>query len=362
MALLLNAEEEQFKESVRRFVAERSPVARLRELIADGQPYHADVWRQLSAQLGLSGLIVPAEYGGAEAGYAVLAVALTELGAGLVSSPLLAGTLAAGVLLQLDDKDAKTRLLPGIASGELVATLALAAGPAVRSDGGTLSGEVTPVLNAGQANVLLVPAFAGGEPGIYEVSADAAGLSVAAVPGLDHSRSVGTVRLDGVRLDGVAACPLAGDAARALGFAQDLANLALAAEQLGGFGAALEMTVEYAKIRAAFGRPIGAFQGVKHRLADLRTDWELARAALLDAARAADERPGDFARAAAVARVSVSDAYVAAATATIQLHGGIGFTWEHNAHLYYKNAISQNALFGDPKTQLDRLRTLLAAG
>ena len=356
MALLLNAEEEQFADSVRRFVAERSPLAKLRELMESDQPYHADVWRQLSAQLGLSGLIIPAEYGGAEAGYAVLAVALTELGAGLVSSPLLAGTLTAGVLLQLDDKDAQARLLPGIASGERIATLALAGDVTVRSDGGTLTGEVTPVLNAAQANVLLVPAVTDDGIQIFEVDDVAAGLSVATAPGLDHSRSVSTVRLEGV-----AGRPLAGDAARALGFAQDLANLALAAEQLGGFGAALAMTVEYAKIRAAFGRPIGAFQGVKHRLADLRTDWELAHAALLDAARAADERPDDFARAAAVARVSVSDAYVAAATATIQLHGGIGFTWEHDAHLYYKNAISQNALFGDPKTQLDRLQTLLAS-
>ena len=125
--------------------------------------------------------------------------------------------------------------------------------------------------------------------------------------------------------------------------------------------ACLAMTTEYAKLRVAFGQPIGAFQGVKHRLANLRTDWELAHAALLDAARAADERPEDFSRAAAVARVSVSEAYVAAATATIQLHGGIGFTWEHDAHLYYKNAISQNALFGDPMAQLDRLRALLAS-
>jgi alkylation response protein AidB-like acyl-CoA dehydrogenase len=357
MALLLTAEEEQFADSVRRFVAERSPLTKLRELMVSGEPYHADVWRQLSGQLGLSGLIIPATYGGAEAGYAVLAVALTELGAGLVSSPLLAVTLAAGATLQLDDKDAQVRLLPGLASGELIATLALAGEVTVRSEDEILAGEVTPVLNAAQADVLLVPARSGDGIQIYEVEAGAAGLSVATAPALDHSRSVSTVRLDGV-----IGRPLAGDAARAVGFARDLVNLALAAEQVGGFGAALAMTVEYAKIRAAFGRPIGAFQGVKHRLANLRTDWELAHAALLDAARAADERLADFPAAAAVARVSVSDAYVAAATATIQLHGGIGFTWEHDAHLYYKNAISQNALFGDPKAQLDRLRSLLAVG
>jgi alkylation response protein AidB-like acyl-CoA dehydrogenase len=126
--------------------------------------------------------------------------------------------------------------------------------------------------------------------------------------------------------------------------------------------ACLAITTEYAKIRAAFGRPIGAFQRVKHRLAELHTTWELAHAALRDAARAADDRPADFPRAAAVARIAVSASYVDAAIATIQLHGGIGFTWEHDAHLFHKNAISQHALFGGPGEQLDRLAGLLAAG
>ena len=133
-------------------------------------------------------------------------------------------------------------------------------------------------------------------------------------------------------------------------------------QQLGGMAACLAITTEYAKIRAAFGRPIGAFQRVKHRLAELHTTWELAHAALRDAARAADDRPADFPRAAAVARIAVSASYVDAAIATIQLHGGIGFTWEHDAHLFHKNAISQHALFGGPGEQLDRLAGLLAAG
>jgi alkylation response protein AidB-like acyl-CoA dehydrogenase len=124
--------------------------------------------------------------------------------------------------------------------------------------------------------------------------------------------------------------------------------------------ACLLMTAEYAKIRIAFGRPIGSFQGVKHRLAELWTTWELARAALRNAARAADERPADFPRAASVARIAVSASYVDAAVATVQLHGGIGFTWEHDAHLYQKNAMSQHALFGGADEQLDRLTALLA--
>ncbi len=164
MALILNEDEEQFRQSVRRLVAERSPLTKLRELMSSGQPYDADVWKQLSA-LGLTGLIIPAEHGGAEAGYSILSVALTELGAGLVSSPLLAGTLAAGTLLRLDDEQARARLLPGIAGGELIATLAAARAEAgtgtVRADGDVLTGEIAPVLNAAQADVLLVPAVAG---------------------------------------------------------------------------------------------------------------------------------------------------------------------------------------------------------
>jgi alkylation response protein AidB-like acyl-CoA dehydrogenase len=354
MALILTFEEEQLGESVRRFVADRSPLPRLRELMSSGQPYDPGVWKQLSAQLGLAGLVVPDKYGGAEAGYAALSVALTELGAGLVPSPLLAVTLAAGTLLALGDEAAEASLLPGIASGELIVTLVSPGLGTIRASGGALTGEVSPVLNGAQAHVLLVPALADGVIALFAVDADAAGLDVTPLTSLDHSRSLARVRLN--------ATPgrrLSGDATAALGFAADLANLALGAEQLGGMGACLAMTTEYAKIRVAFGQPIGAFQGVKHRLADTRTAWELAHAALRDAARAADERRRDLPVAASVARVMTSAPYVAAATATIHLHGGIGFTWEHDAHLYYKNAISQQALFGGPGEQLDRLRTML---
>ena len=360
MALILTSEEEQLRDSVRRFVADRSPLPRLRELITSGQPYDAGVWKQLSAQLGLTGLIIPDSYGGAEAGYAALSVALTELGTSLVPSPLLAVTLAAGTLLRLGDEDAQATLLPGIASGELIVTLAgispgtVRASGAVLTEEAVLTGEVTPVLNGAQAQVLLVPATADGATAVFAVDADAPGLDITPLTSLDHSRSVARVRLDGTP-----GRRLGGDATAALGFAANLANLTLAAEQLGGMRACLVMTTEYATIRVAFGQPIGAFQGVKHRLANVATGWELAHAALRDAARAADERPQAFPVAASVARVMVSAPYVAAATAAIQLHGGIGFTWEHDAHLYYKNAISQQELFGGPGEQLDRLRALL---
>ena len=354
MALILTTEEEQLRDSVRRFAAERSPLAKLRELMSSGQPYDSDTWKQMSAQLGLAGLIISEEYGGAGAGYSAMSVALAELGASLVASPLLAGTLAAGTVAATGDRTAQASLLPGIASGELIVTLAATAPGNVRASGDALTGEVTPVLNGAQAQVLLVPAVRDGITVLFAVDAGSRGLDVTPLTSLDHSRSVARVRLDST--PGRA---LAGDAAAALGFAADLANLALASEQLGAMGACLDMTAGYAQIRVAFGQPIGAFQGVKHRLANVRTAWELANVALRDAVRAADERQPGFPVAASVARVMVSAPYVEAATATVTLHGGIGFTWEHDAHLYYKNAVSQQALFGEPGEQLDRLRARL---
>jgi len=163
MTLILTAEEESLRDSVRRFVADRSPLTKVRDLIAAGEPYDAEVWKQLAAQLGLAGLIIPAEYGGAGAGWSALSTALTELGAGLVPSPLLAVSLAAGVLLQLDDDGARDRLLPGIAAGDLIVTLAAVAdgGQVITSGDGDdlrLSGELSPVLNGAQADAFLIPA------------------------------------------------------------------------------------------------------------------------------------------------------------------------------------------------------------
>jgi alkylation response protein AidB-like acyl-CoA dehydrogenase len=356
MALILTDEEQALADSVRKFVADRSPLTSLRHLIASGEPYDADVWKQMTAQLGLAGLSIPEGYGGVGAGYSALSVALTELGAGLVASPLLASMLAAEVLLRLNDETAKVELLPRIAGGELIATLAVAsrAGGHVTvsgsGDGVTLTGTVSPVLNGAEASVLLVPAEADSGTSVYLVDGGAAGLTRTRLTAVDHSRSLARVTLDGTP-----ARPLAGDAAAALAAAQDLANLALASESAGAMKACLDMTASYARIRVAFGQPIGAFQAVKHRLADMEKSWELGNAALRDAARAGDATPGRFSAAASVARVLLATAYAEAAVDTVQLHGGIGFTWEHDAHLYYKNGLSNKVLLGGPSDQLDRL-------
>ena len=360
MALILTSEEQALADSVRKFVADRSPLTSLRQLITSGEPYDADVWKQMTAQLGLAGLTIPESYGGVGAGYSALSVALTELGAGLVASPLLAGLLAAEVLLRLDDEEARLDLLPKIAGGELIATLAVAnqAGGRVTASGSpvgpTLTGAVSPVLNGAEASVLIVPAEADGVTALYLVDAGADGLTATRLTAVDHSRSLARITLDGTP-----ARELAGDAVAALAAAQDLANLALASESAGAMKACLDMTSNYAKIRVAFGQPIGAFQAVKHRLADMEKSWELGNAALRDAARAGDAEPGRFPAAATAARVVLSPAYAEAAVDTVQLHGGIGFTWEHDAHLYYKNGMSNKVLFGGPGDQLDRLADLL---
>jgi alkylation response protein AidB-like acyl-CoA dehydrogenase len=368
MALILTDEEQALADSVRKFVADRSPLTSLRHLITSGEPYDADVWKQMTAQLGLAGLTIPEEYGGVGAGVSALSVALTELGAGLVASPLLASVLAAEVLLRLDDHAAKTQLLPRIAGGEVIATLAVASGAggyvtaSTSSDGATLSGTISPVLNGAEASVLLVPADTDSDTGsdtdsdtdsgqvIYLVDGAAEGLTRTRLTSVDHSRSLARVQLSGT--PGRA---LAGDAAAALAAASDLANLALASESAGAMKACLDMTSAYARIRVAFGQPIGAFQAVKHRLADMEKSWELGQAALRDAARAGDAEPGRFSVAASVARVLLASAYADAAVDTVQLHGGIGFTWEHDAHLYYKNGLSNKVLLGGPGDQLDRL-------
>lgn len=357
MALILTDEEQALADSVRKFVTERSPLTSLRQLISSGEPYDADVWKQMTAQLGLAGFTIPEEYGGVGAGKSALAVALTELGAGLVASPLLASVLAAEVVLHLTDDQAKTELLPRIAGGELIAAVALASaagGSAEASeDGGTVSltGTISPVLNGAEAGVLLVPVGADdGSTTVYLVDAGAAGLTRTRLTAVDHSRSLARVALAGTP-----ARALSGDGAAAIAAAADLANLALAAESAGAMKACLDMTSAYARIRVAFGQPIGAFQAVKHRLADMEKSWELGNAALRDAARAGDADPGRFGVAASVARVLLAGSYADAAVDTVQLHGGIGFTWEHDAHLYYKNGLSNKVLFGAPGEQLDRL-------
>ena len=359
MSVIDNEDQKTLAETVRRFVAERSPLSKVREVITSDKPYDEAVWNQL-AELGLASLIIPEEFGGAGATLADLVAALRELGYGLVPSPLIASAvLAAGTLLGLDDEEAKQKYLPEIASGELIATLAVSepgkeawigAKPSVTATGDSLTGVKQAVVNGAQAGVFLVHASNGAGTGIYLVEAGASGLTVEADENLDHIRS--TARLT---FSNTPARLLAGDAAAALDKVADLANVVIAAEQSGATKRALEITTEYAKIRYSFGLPIGSYQGVKHKLADIYTDWALVDASVRVAVEAIDAGAADASIAATSARVLSSPAYVNAGKQAMLLHGGIGFTWEHDAHFFYKNAIGDNVLFGGPTYQQARL-------
>ncbi|RFU87547.1 acyl-CoA dehydrogenase [Streptomyces triticagri] len=317
----------------------------------------AAAWQPLAGQIGAAGLAVPEEYGGAGGGARDVAVVMEELGRVLSPVPFLGSSvLVAGALLATGDRPACARLLPGLADGAAVGVLAWAEGgswepeairaEAVRgSDGGWLvSGAKEHVLDCGGAQLLLAAARTGPDAvGLFEVAVDGAGV-----------RREPSVTMDGTRaqarweFDGAAGTPVgdAADGARVLRHVRDLAVTALAAEQTGAAARCLELTVQHVLQRVQFGRPIGSFQAVGHRLADAYVQVESARSAALAAAAAADLDPRSLPRLAAVAGSVCAEAYAAVAGEMIQLHGGIGITWEHDAHRYFKRAHGAGQLFG----------------
>ncbi|WP_134324886.1 acyl-CoA dehydrogenase family protein [Cumulibacter soli] len=355
MTLIDNSDQQALAETIQKLIADRSPLSKVREVALSDDPYDADVWRRIS-DLGVPGLAIPEEFGGAGGTWADLLVALRELGTGLVPSPLFASSvLAAGALLASDDAEAKSQWLPKIAEGAAIGALAISeTGDAtwgsrpssVTANDGKLSGTKVAVLNGAQADVLVVQA----SDGLYLVEAGAAGVTVTTEESLDLTRSIATVVLDGAE-----GRKLAGDADAILDRVTDLANVALAAEQSGAITSCINITTEYANIRYSFGLPIGAYQGVKHKLADAYTEWSLVDASVRSASQALTTESDETPVAAAAARVLSSPAYVRAAKNMMLLHGGIGFTWEHDAHLFYRNAVTGNVLLGGPLFQQDRL-------
>jgi alkylation response protein AidB-like acyl-CoA dehydrogenase len=344
--------------AVRRFVTERSPEPEVRRLMDTELGHDPDVWKRMAAQLGLQGLVVPEEFGGSGAGRVELGVVFEELGRGLVCAPYFATVaLATTLLLAVDDRTARQRHLPGIADGSTVATVAIAAAEpdrtppgsgvtAVRTgDGWRLSGSEPHVVDGHAADLLLVPARTAAGVSLFAVTRGAPGLSTTPLTTFDRTRKQARVALADTPGELVGAD---GAALPAIERTLDLAAVALAAEQAGGAAAALERTVEYAKTRIQFGRPIGGFQAVKHMLADLLLESESAVSAARAAAEAADAGDPELPALASLARAYCSDAFVRIAADAIQLHGGIGFTWEQAAHLYLRRARTTAQLLGDP--------------
>jgi alkylation response protein AidB-like acyl-CoA dehydrogenase len=358
-----NEDQNALRETVRAFAEQAFSEAEVRRLIAAPSTFERPHWQRMARELGLQGLIVPEEHGGAGAGLVELAIVLEEFGRRLVPAPFLSTALATVALLA-GEPDAAAAYLPGIAEGRIVATVAFTEedggwdASAVQcsalqtGDGWHLSGIKSYVADGMVADLFIVAARTDSGVGFFVVAADAAGVSRSELEVFDRTRPLARVRLDGVSARALTPDG-AGDSVveRFL----DVARVAVAAEQAGGADFALAMAVGYAKERVQFGRAIGSFQAVKHLCADAYVDVESARSAAYYAAWAIADDSAEVPTVAPLAKAFCSDTFFATAATTMQVHGGISFTYEHPAHLYYRRAKSGAQLWGSPRAQRDLL-------
>jgi alkylation response protein AidB-like acyl-CoA dehydrogenase len=351
-------EQEELRKSVRRFLEDKSSEAEVRRLMDTTEGYDPAVWSQMAQQLGLQGLAIPEEFGGSGYSYVELIVVLEEMGRSLLCAPYFSTVaLAANALLASGDDSAKKEYLPGIASGETIATVAFTedsgrwdeAGVTMEatksSDGYRLSGHKMFVIDGHTANLIIVAARRGDSIVLFAVEGDAPGLTRTPLSTMDQTRKQARLEFDNVPARQIGSDD---NGWATLSKTLDLAAVALAAEQVGGAQKVLEMSVEYAKVRVQFGRPIGSFQAIKHKCADMLLEVESAKSAAYYAGWAAAEDNDELPVVASLAKAYCSDAYFHATAENIQIHGGIGFTWEHPAHLYFKRAKSSELMLGDP--------------
>jgi alkylation response protein AidB-like acyl-CoA dehydrogenase len=372
MNFLFTDEQLELRAAVRGFLAGKSAEPAVRRLMATEAGYDPAVWQQLSDQLGLPGLAVPEEYEGAGFGYLELGVVFEEMGRALLCAPYLATVaLAAEALLRCADEAARKDLLPGLATGRTIGTLALLeqagrwdeAGVRTRAhrsrangSGWVLDGSKRYVLDGQIADLIMVGARTPAGVALFAVDGSAPGLTRTAVPTLDQTRKQAHLEFAGTpaRLIGDEA-----DGWRVIRRVLDTAAILQAAEQAGGAARAAEMAAGYAGMRVQFGRPIGSFQAVKHMCADMLTEAEAARSAAYYGLWALAGDTGDVPLAASLAKVYCSSAFCRIAGDALQVHGGIGFTWEHPVHLYLKRAKGSEAMFGTPAYHRDLLAARL---
>ncbi|WP_413098242.1 acyl-CoA dehydrogenase family protein [Streptomyces sp. Inha503] len=363
MTFALTEEQDELAATVRHLLARRSDSGAVRRAVARAPGYDESLWRTLCDQVGVASLAIPERYGGAGFTLVETHVVLEQLGAALTPSPLLgSGVLAAQALLLSGNEEACARLLPGIADGTRVAAVCWAGADGrwrtdrsdVRATGGgtwALSGSATLVLDGMAARTLLVVAGTGPGPvGLFEVDPADGRVRVTPTPAMDT-----TVSLARVEFDGVPGTPLALDVAGLLGTLHDIAAVAVTALQVGTAQRALDMTVAHSKERVQFGRPIGSFQALKHRMADMLVEVETARSASWAACWAAAQRLPELPERAALAKAWCSEALNKVAAETVQLHGGIAITWEHDAQMVFKRAHATSQLFGQPHEHRQRL-------
>jgi alkylation response protein AidB-like acyl-CoA dehydrogenase len=358
------------RDAVAVFLDKRSSEARVRELMATDTGYDPSDWHEL-ADMGLLGLLIPEEFGGAGAGHVEMGIVMEEMGRALLCAPYFStAVLVPHLLAAAGDAGERATVLSRIAAGDLIATVAFAEGSSAQvphrvdtsaaaiGQQWTITGQKTFVLDAGSSDLLYVLAETDSGPSLFAVETAAPGVTIAALDTIDTTRKQFRVELVDVAARAVGSL---GTGVDVITVALDRAAVALLSEQAGGAQRAMRMGVDYARTRMQFGRAIGSFQAVKHMCADMLLEAESAISAARHVASAFDA--GEASRAAdlALAQAYCSDAYVFVAATNIQVHGGIGFTWEHPAHLYLRRARTDAQLLGPPAYHRDRYLHLKGA-
>ncbi len=362
--VMLNADQEEIRGVARGFLESRFPSDRVRELMASADGFSAATWKEI-ADLGWAGIAVPEEAGGAGYSFVERCLLLEEMGRALYPDPYLSSAvLAADAVLLAGEGELAAEILTALAAGERRATLVAAgdllgapdpAGAVVATAAGdahALSGDGGLVLDGTSAELLIVCAALDEELGLFAVEVDAEGLERTLAPTIDATRKTARVCFDATparRLDS------GGDTAAAIALTLDRGAVSLAAEMVGGARRAIEMTVAYMEERQQFGGPIGRFQALKHRIADLHVTTDAAREGVYSAADAIASDDRQVPLAAAAARAGASRAYVHTTAEAVQLHGGIGFTEEHDIGLYYKRALAGAPMLGCREDELERI-------
>lgn len=351
-------EQKLLQKTVRDYLAEHCPLPVVREVLESSQPYASELWKG-AAQLGWLGAVIPEEFGGAGFGYLELALIAEEIGRSLAPIPFGPSvTLASEAILRAGSPAQRQAYLPALASGERVGTLALAekpGDPTLRQLGttwadGRLNGRKVPVLDGDVAGFAVVAARAVDGVCLVLVDLDESGVTRESIHSFDPTRSQARLEFENVRGE-----RLAGDGEALIASLLDRAAVLCAFEQLGGAERAFEITREFVLARYAFGRPIGSFQAIKHRLADLYCEIELARSNAYYGAWALSHDAPELAVAAPTARVSATTAFELAAKEMIQFHGGVGFTWEYDCHLFYRRSKLLGLWLGSARQWRDTL-------
>ncbi len=369
MNFAFSEEQEELRRLTRRWLEEKSPSAVVRRLMESDDGYDSSLWKE-NAAMGWQAMAIPEQYGGAGFGFLEQVVLLEEMGRSLYPTPYLStAVMAANVLLEAGSEEQKLRYLPGLAAGDLIATVAFTEPNGVweergveatatrKGTGFVLSGTKSFVLDGHTADLLIVAARTEEGVGLFLVDGAAAGVTRRRLETMDMTRKLAEVGLEEVEGAADAVLGAVGTGWEVVDRMLARAAVALAAEQVGGAQKCLDMAVEYAKVRHQFGRPIGSFQAIKHKCADMLVQVESARSAAYYAAWAVSDDNDEVPLVAPLAKSYCSEAFFFCASENIQIHGGIGFTWEHDAHLFFKRAKSSELLFGEPAQH----RAVLAA-